>query len=242
MTDNSHNNAPNPETRSPIRPINPDQPTAPTAEPEPISSLETDDLTEAEDNPEIALENLRRKMEHVAGEFSAGRLNRAQFNAIYGRYNEQRMIIERLMERNPETQAWQQVAASGHTSFLMAHFQARVQYFAVYRADAPVLLTMSGREQPNIDQIEPILNSIIQMPQRPQSGLARKAMGKGRWLVLALGSYTVTMVMFALEPSTAQLNHVRDLHADFERANRRALERGTQSFERMVFPQRALVE
>jgi hypothetical protein len=50
------------------------------------------------------------------------------------------------------------------------------------------------------------------------------------------------MVMFMLEPSTVQLNRVRDLHADFERANRSALERSTKTFDRMVFPQRALVE
>ena len=242
MNDHSQNNEPNPEMRSPIRPTNPDAPSTPSTEPEPISQPEQDDLPGAEDNPQGALENLRQKMEHVASDFAAGHLNRAQFNAIYGRYNEQRMIIERLMERNPDTQAWQQVATPGHTSFLMNHFQARVQYFVVYRTDAPVLLTMGGKEQPNIDQLEPILLSLIRMSQRPKSGLARKAMGKGRWLVVAVGDHAVTMAMFALEPSTAQLNHIRDLHADFERANRRALERGTQSLDRMVFPQRALVE
>jgi hypothetical protein len=67
-------------------------------------------------------------------------------------------------------------------------------------------------------------------------------MGSGNWLVLALGDRAVTLVMFMLEPSTAQINLVRDLHADFERANRGALERGTRSLDRFVFPQRALAE
>jgi hypothetical protein len=48
--------------------------------------------------------------------------------------------------------------------------------------------------------------------------------------------------MFMLEPSPMQANKVRDLHSDFERANRMALERGTKSLDRLVFPQRALVE
>ena len=48
--------------------------------------------------------------------------------------------------------------------------------------------------------------------------------------------------MFSLEPSIAQARLVRDLHADFERANQAALARGWIVPERMVFPQRALVE
>ena len=228
--------------QSPIRPPHPDAEPPPrqhhSGEHEAISPADPDDLG----NPQTALENLRQKMEHVANEFAAGRLNRAQFNAIYGRYSEQRKIIERLMERNPDSQAWQQVATPGHTSFLMNHFQARIQYYVVYRIDTPVLLTMGGTQHPEIDQIEPILVSLLKMPQRPATGLARKSMGKGRWMVLALGRYAVTMVMFMLEPSATQLNHIRDLHSDFERANLQALLRDTQSFDRMVFPQRALVE
>jgi hypothetical protein len=48
--------------------------------------------------------------------------------------------------------------------------------------------------------------------------------------------------MFNAEPSNAQARLVRDLHADFERANQAALARGWIVPERMVFPQRALVE
>jgi hypothetical protein len=80
------------------------------------------------------------------------------------------------------------------------------------------------------------------MDSRPRNGLARKALGGGQWLVLALGANAVTLATFNLEPSATQLNRVRDLHTDFERANRHALERGTRTLEKMVFPQRALVE
>jgi hypothetical protein len=80
------------------------------------------------------------------------------------------------------------------------------------------------------------------MKNRPRIGLARKDMGNGRWMILATGEHAVTLTLFLLEPSIAQANLVRDLHADFERANRRALERGTRSLDRFVFPQRALTE
>lgn len=181
-------------------------------------------------------------MKTVASEFAAGRINRAQFNAVYGRYDEQRTIIERILERNPESDAWKPVVRPGHTSFLLDHFEARCMYYLVYRLNSATPLTMGGAQQPDMAQIEPVLTAVYNMQKRPENGLARKDLGGGQWLVLALGSYAVTLVMFNLEPAAAQMNRVRDLHNDFERANRSALERGTRTLEKMVFPQRALVE
>jgi hypothetical protein len=101
---------------------------------------------------------------------------------------------------------------------------------------------MGGKQQPTMDRIGQVLTALWSMTSRPKIGLARKDMGNGQWLVLALGEYAVTLALFQLEPSASQTNLVRDLHNDFERANRRALERGTRSLDRFVFPQRALAE
>jgi hypothetical protein len=232
-----------PDLRSPIRPRQPEpnpddqQPASDASE----SKNEAESLTSPK-NPGLALDALRKKMETVASEFAAGRINRAQFNAIYGRYDEQRTIIERLLERNPDSDAWKQVVRSGHTSFLRDHFEARCMYYLVYRYQTPTPLTMGGHQQPDMDQIEPVLTAVYNMQNRPENGLARKDLGGGQWLVVALGNHALTIVMFNLEPSASQLNRVRDLHNDFERANRSALERGTRTLEKMVFPQRALVE
>ena len=224
--------------RSPIRPKGP----------EPVEAVKAPQRAAAPapipqpENPQAALEQLRHKMEVVANEFSQGKINRAQFNAIYGRYSEQRTIIERLIERNPENAAWKQAAAPGHTSFLRDHFEARLQYYLVYQHNIATPLMMGGKQQADMDAVSQVLRSLWGMKNRPKIGLARKDMGKGQWLVLALGEYAVTLTLFLLEPSAAQANLVRDLHADFERANRRALERGTRSLDRFVFPQRALTE
>lgn len=194
------------------------------------------------DDPQAALEALRRKMETVANEFSLGKLNRAQFNAIYGRYNEQRAIIQRLIERDPQNPGWKQAATPGHTSFLRQHFEARLMFYLVYQHNMPTPLMMGGKQQPNMDQISMVLKSLWGMANRPKSGLARKEMQDGQWLVLALGEFALTLAMFQLEPSAAQAALVRDLHNDFERANRKALSVGTRSLDRFVFPQRALAE
>jgi hypothetical protein len=227
--------------RSPIRPQPP-----PDALPERRQpSLPNTQPLEALANPEtaaLALEILRRKMENVANEFADGKINRAQFNAIYGRYNEKRAIVERILERDPDSDAWQRVVRAGHTSFLRSHFAARCVYYVIFRLDWPRPLMMGGAQQPDMDQLVPVLSALNKMSERPRTGLARKHLGDNQWLVLALGEFTVTIAVYNLEPANAQLNRQRDLHNDFERANRKALERGTQTLERMVFPQRALVE
>ncbi len=224
--------------RSPIRPKVP-EPTEAVRSPLRAAAPAPTPLPE---NPQAALEQIRHKMEVVANEFSQGKINRAQFNAIYGRYGEQRTIIERLIERNPENAAWKQAAAPGHTSFLRDHFEARLQYYLVYQHNIATPLMMGGKQQADMNEVSLVLRSLWSMKNRPKIGLARKDMTNGQWLVLALGEFAVTLALFALEPSAAQANLVRDLHADFERANRRALERGTRSLDRFVFPQRALTE
>src|SRR5690606_33172346 len=126
-------------------------------------------------------------MEIVATEYAEGRINRSQFNAVYGRYSEQRTIIERIIERNPESRAWKQViGTSGHTNFLRQHFEAQPLYFLVYRHRLPEPLMVSGKTSPDMTQIAPILKGLWTMPNRPRSGLARKLIGEQQWLVLAL--------------------------------------------------------
>lgn len=236
--------------RSPIRPSMPtdDATTQPRrgliAKGEALSKAaqESDDPDKLPDNPQMALAMLRRKMEEVAMEFSQGKINRAQFNAIYGRFGEQRTIIEKLIQRDPNNPAWKQAAATGHTTFLRQHFEARLAYYVIYQHNKPTALLMGGKQQPNIEQVTSVLTALWNLPNRPKVGLARKSLGSSQWLVMALGEHAVTLAVYQLEPSVTQTNLVRDLHNDFERANRRALISGTHSLDRFVFPQRALAE
>lgn len=225
--------------RSPIRPVPPQQA---------VPRVSVDETTQIAGGPPAdpnhALNDLRQKMETIAAEFADGKINRAQFNAMYSRYSEQRVIIQRLIERNPESKAWKQVVNNaGHTTFLRQRFEAQPLYYVVFRHDSLVALNTGGKAQPSMEILTPVLKGLWAMPNRPSAGLARKLIkDHDQWLVLAVGKYTVTVVIFLLEPSSAQATLVRDLHQDFERANQAALARQTARLERMVFPQRALVE
>jgi hypothetical protein len=230
--------------RSPIRP---NRPQTEFPEKMPLSAATSTDvdaplLTPLPQNPADALEALRQKMETTAGEFSSGKMNRAQFNAVYARYSEQRSIIERLMQRDPGSQAWKAVAAPGHTRFLMDHFEAHPLYYLVFLHNRPKPLMWGGKTPPDGPTVISILKTLWEMPNRPKAGAARKEVSGGRWLLIVVGEHALTIVLFSLEPASLQINRVRDMHADFERANGMLLERGMTSPERLVFPQRALVE
>lgn len=193
------------------------------------------------DTAEETLEHIRRKMESVATEFSEGKINRAQFNAVYGHYGEQRIIIERLIERNPETTAWRRVASPGRTDFLRNHFEAQAAYFIVFQHRRRDPLATGGSQPEGSTQaILKAIKNLWSLETMPENGLARQEIDDSHWLVLANGKLAVTIVIYTPQPAQAQVRIVRDLHMDFERANRLSLQRNLPA-DMMVFPQRSLI-
>jgi len=221
-----------------VSPVRPDLPTPPPSPPPLAPKTRTTPPTPARPAPpptpinvedrlkaELALEKLRQKTALVAKEFADGNLNRAQFVAMYAHYNEKRIIIERLLTRDPGTQAWQTVATPGLTTFLKEHYEARVLSFAVYDLNTNELISSQGEPLLPIDLANKIITAIRMVLRNHQNlNAQRKALENNQWL----------------EPSTQQVRLVQDLHRDFERANRQMLERGVRQAEQLVFPYRAL--
>lgn len=190
--------------------------------------------------PSERLAIIRQKMEEVANEYAERKISRAQFNAIYAHYSEQRALIERIISRDPQNEGWKQAARSGKTDFLREHFEARPVNYVIYlhRQNKPL---MGGGTRPDMQRIASLLRALWGM-EKLRVGVARLALKSPYWLIMAAGYYSVTFVTFHLEPSGVQANRVKDLHEDFERANRIFLERGRINKARLVYPQRALLE
>jgi len=194
-------------------------------------------------DPDAALSVLRRKIEVLADDFAAGKLNRAQFTAMYQRYSEQRAIIERLLARNPDSTAWQQVmSVPGQTGFLLAQHAAMPLACAVYQEGNLTPLLKVGAPSLTSGLAAQVLLRLWARADRPVPGLGRRAIDFGEWLIVAAGQRAATLVVFSQEPAARQAIIVRDAHADFERANLTLLARGTATPERLVFPQRGLLE
>lgn len=188
-----------------------------------------------------ALALLRQKRDQLSRDYAAGHLNAAQFNAMYRHYMEKTTIIEKLLENNPQSEVWRNVAAQGATALLRERFEARPIYMVVFRKNEHAPLLANGKlPQKAARQVHRLLQ-VIWASQAWRTGLARKSLGEGMWLLLTIGENALTITVFYMQPSTLQVNKVRDLHADFERANRMALIRSVPA-GRMVFPQRALFE
>lgn len=191
-------------------------------------------------NPHTALQQLRQRMYTVTKEYADGKLNADQFQAIYKHYMEKRAIIERLLERNPQSDAWRAAASPGRTHFLREQFEARPVYCVVFRRGATRPLLNIGRlPRRAAEQIHKLL-AVIWNSDQWRKGLARKSLGDSMWLLLMAGEQSMTLTVFFFQPSAAQMNQMRDLHLDFERANKHLLAQNLGA-ERMVFPQRSLL-
>lgn len=192
-------------------------------------------------SPRSALQSIREKMQGVVSEYSNGDINASQFNAVYQHYAEKRDIIERMIERNPNSDAWKSVVQQGYTGHLLSQFQAKATHYAVFRRGNTTPLISSGKlNRKTAQQIHQMLKIVLKMKTQ-RTGLARKSVGNGNWLVMSIGNKSLTIVTFTLQPSSLQTSKVRDLHEDFEIANERALKNNVPP-DRLVFPQRALLE
>jgi hypothetical protein len=241
---------------SPVRPPSPLPPSQPTEQlaPQPRSTQSIaipQSVTGVEERlkAEEALEHIRQRTAEIANEFAEGKLNRAQFTAMYTHFNEKRVIIERLLARDPDTQAWQSVARPGHTTFLRQHFEARVTAYTIYDngiVEPANYISSGGSTDQALSIAQPILTALnvllkTRTTSKPLRAL-RRQMEDGQWIAIIPGTYTSAIAVFSLEPSNNQFERVVDIHRDFERANRMALERGVRLPDQLVFPHRALFE
>ncbi len=238
---------------SPVRPVPPApvaapdalEPTAPRPRGGPISAPIPSAIATTEDRlqAEGALTRLREKTMQVANDFASGNINRVQFSSLYAHYNEKIIIIERMLARDPNSQAWQSVARPGHTTFLKQHYEAHTLAFAIYDYTSADPITVQGNTPMPEGSVTQILQALhmVRQTRSDLKPLSRK-ITIGNWLVIVPGSYTVAIALYSLEPAAYQIKIARDLHLDFERANRHALERGIRQQEQLVFPHRALFE
>lgn len=222
------------------RPTRPDAPIGPRLTP----TEEIDMSRSPQEQAMAALERLRQKMARVAEEYAEGKLNRAQFHAIYQRYQDQRDITEAMLQRDPKTGAWHNVVQPGHTGFLRKHFEAQVVSYSIYHIPQVRLIVRTGRLQLPESQVQPILSrlqKLLESSEHPPR-LARRKLKDDRFVILAPGYISVSIVVFSIEPAVAQIEMVQDIHRDFERANHKLLQQERFNPREMVFPHRALFE
>lgn len=184
---------------------------------------------------------LRDRLTMLSDEYAAGNLNAAQFNALYRHYSEKRILVEKLIERDPDSKAWQAAAQPGFTQNLRDRFQSRPKYYVVFKRGRAEPLIASGKLPEDVArEVLKFSRAIWRLPNW-KKGMARKQLSDGYWMMLVTGDTTFTMAVYFMEPSGSQGIELSNMHTDFERANEGPLARNMPP-DRLVFPQRALLE
>jgi hypothetical protein len=188
---------------------------------------------------EEALARLDDKTRAVTQEFSSGRINQAQFQAIFTRYREQREIIKRMMSRNPDSDAWKTVAAEGVTNILRKQHSALVAGFVILNKKNGGLIKKLGTFSVKADLMVGLLDSLSDAEALAPPVVTQ--IEGGRYLALAQGYVTATIILYSSEPPQASLAQLKHLHEEFEFSNNPYLHENEIPVEKLVYPQSQLL-
>jgi hypothetical protein len=168
---------------------------------------------------------LQRKMTALAENFSLGKINRRQFEAVYTHYREQRQLIDALIN-SMSSDTWRKAVAEGLTGPLLQRNAAQVLAYALYDNTTNLPLTMSSHFKLDAALIAPMLAAYRATATDLGAKINSSEIEGGRWLCFVPGHYTTFVVLFSVEPARAQLTFLEDLHHDFELANAKRLSQG----------------
>jgi len=202
-----------------------------------------DELEEAEQAPsggiaddlQRMLVGLERKLDRLETDFQQGRVNAAQYRAIRRHYLEQREVATRLREAHPESDRWKVVLEEGKTSFLMQLNEAVCHALALYDMAKRERFFAQGTMPPSADEALALLRTFGPVGSDPAAGriLATQA-EDGSALLLIPGEFTAALVAFSQQPPGWQVRALREVHRNFEAANKVPLARGDR--RSLIFP------
>jgi len=181
------------------------------------------------------LTSLDQKIAQLEDDHKQGRINAAQYRAIRRHYKEQREVALRLRQAHPDSERWKVVLKEGKTTFLLQLNEAAVRCVAFYDLKTRRLIFTQGEIPDEADDAISLLGTFSASESGPRTGrmMATRA-DDGTALVLIPGRYTAALVSFSQDPPGWQVRALREVHRNFEAANRAALDRGERRV--LVFP------
>jgi hypothetical protein len=181
------------------------------------------------------LTSLDQKIARLEDDHKQGRINAAQYRAIRRHYKEQREVALRLRQAHPDSERWKVVLKEGKTTFLLQLNEAAVSCVAFYDLKSRKLIFTQGEIPDEADDAISLLGTFGSSESGPRTGrlMATRA-DDGTSLVLIPGRYTAALVSFSQDPPGWQVRALREVHRNFEAANRAALNRGERRV--LVFP------
>jgi hypothetical protein len=196
------------------------------------------DLIIPEDaSPEMKrrLQILDQKLARLERDLQYGRVNPSQFRAVRKHYLKQREVVLRLHEKHPSSDRWQVVLEEGKTTYLMQLNEATCRCVGLYDRKNLDRIFVHGEMPSHAEKAMSLLGAFGASKPGPKSArmFATEA-DDGSTLLLILGDHTSCLAVFSQTPPAWQVRALREVHTNFEAANKAALTRLSKSG--LVFP------
>ena len=195
--------------------------------------LSLDDISD----PELRrqLEVLNSKIARLEQDFQQGRINASQYRAIYRHYMGQREVALRIRQTYPDSNRWQMVLEEGKTRFLLQLNEATCYSVGLYDIQSKDRIFIDGDMPESAEDAMALLGTFsTSEDESPDGRLFATTSDSGETLLLIPGSFTVSLAVFSQDPPAWQVRALREVHRNFEAANRPALLRGET--ENLLFP------
>ena len=204
-----------------------------------VEAADTGPLEEkSEDLPpdlDLMLASLERKLIRLEQDFQQGRINASQYRAIRRHYLEQRQVAIRLRQAYPDSDRWRIVLEEGKTTFLMQLNEAECRSVALYDIETRKRIFTQGEMPASAEEAMGLLRTFGSSGGgAPVDRMFATRAEDGTALLLIPGRHTVALVVFSQDPPAWQVRALREVHSNFEIANRASLSRGER--HSLIFP------
>jgi hypothetical protein len=179
--------------------------------------------------------SLEQKIARLERDYQQGRINASQYRAIQKHYLEQKEVATRLRQTHPDSDRWRVVLEEGKTSFLLQLNEATVRYVAFYDLKSHQRIFSQGEIPVDAEEAMALLGTFSSKEIDPKTGrMVATHTEDGSSLILIPGRFTAALVSFSQDPPGWQVRALREVHRNFEAANRVMLERAKHSA--LIFP------
>lgn len=204
----------------------------------PNNSESDDTIQQAEEY----LSRVQEKMNRLAEEFAAGKINRDQFQELFTHYQRERRMIESWVEVAPESEAWQKATTEGMSVVIRKQHRARILGYSIYSNESGMPIVTVGRFEVDAALVVPMLSSYRSATEEIfGAGMSSSEIGNGRWLCFVPGKISTIMAIFSTEPAPKQMDSLNELHRLFESANRHLLRQPVVDPDSLVLPHQAVL-
>jgi hypothetical protein len=170
------------------------------------------------------LETTQAKVDRLAADFNAGTINGAQFRNLYAHYQRQIQSVESLIETAPSSADWKGLVPEGESILIRRKHSAKAVGYAIFENESGMPISTLGQFELDPALLVPMLASYRSAAKEAfGAGTRSTEMEDGRWLCFVPGEYTTMLALFTADPAGKQLQFLRQLHRQFEQANRRHL-------------------